>query len=100
MATNRARTKQKKSRPQTRQTQTRQVSHEHEHGTRSLRGLTFDLCCGELTVGNGLAENQGMFRMDMEAHGFALTILMDSERAKELHELLGRSIDDAKKGVN
>jgi hypothetical protein len=65
-----------------------------------LRGITFDLCCGKYQVMSGIREDRGRFRVDMEAHGFALTLVLSEEQAASLGRDLTGSVIEAAKGVN
>lgn len=65
-----------------------------------LRGITFDLCCGRYRVLSGFRESRGTFRVDMESHGFALTLVLSEQQAKDLGRDLTGCVAEAAKGVN
>ena len=69
-------------------------------GTAPIRGLVFDLCCGDMGIANGVGHNRGEYKIRMEAHGFELTILLGEEQAENLGKGLTACVTEAKKGVS
>jgi len=96
MSTNRTRAKRAKLK-KTSRTRSRP---KHTHGVDPIRGLTFDLCCGQMGIASGIGDNRGEYKVEMEAHGFNLTVLLSEQQALDLGKGLVECVTEAKKGVN
>jgi hypothetical protein len=65
-----------------------------------LRGITFDLCCGGFQVMKGLRGARGTYRVQMEAHGFELTLVLNEKQATDIGASISSCVAESKKEVN
>lgn len=77
-----------------------QLPHHHHRPDMPMRGIVFDLCCGNMDVATGIAGQRGRYKVDLDAHGFSIAILLSEEQAMDLGNDLLERIRESKKGVN
>jgi hypothetical protein len=74
--------------------------HHHPRPDFPVRGIVFDLCCGKMGVANGVGHNRGEYKVELDAHGFSVTILLSEDQATTLGKGLTECVHESKKDVN